>query len=830
MAWAEEQLAQASSATCENRTETTLSGAANFITTASHNERRHEPIYCEPEVRVPGPATISGGYERKRAALREKLFRMLPEQNVRKLNLEANRDPFTSSVFIQLPPKFQLQSMFEVAFTEANHVLPLFDVSVLRDLVEQHYSDPTVPPGKQPGRWAMLNAAIAVAIQLRTARGSYSEMTELSWHFFKNSFSMYSVIALRAADVFGYMYAGIERCANNVRSHRRKRAFWIAYILDKSISVKTGLPSVFEDDAINIDYPDLLLSASTIDGNVPGTSMSAFAFRLKAELATIEFSVEKRLYSESAGRQNVHQLLDLASELDHQLENWKAKLPSSLQPDRIVWSTMPTVKEPIILLHFAYYRALSEIHGFAAHLNQEDDISVIRQIQSSRMIQASAASQIINILQYLPCEQPGHLWHILCYPISACITLLAVVLENPTDAQAHSYARYIGHLVRFLTRVQQNKVLEAQSLLDLCSEFERLALHAISKAAANGTVTSTSPSISAASGPSGLEFCNAALLQGHTLTLYVRNPAKLPNEIRNSANVSVVKGTLEDIASFQRTATSGPTVFVSFAGPVSKSKGTPVTDAMKRIFPILIESHYERAMVLGTCSYPAPQDKGSLKWKASVILIKIIGGSAYDEFRDLGEFVASQDASQLKCTLFRVPFLTNGPNAPVTASYTGTGDDGRQGRFFKTGDLVQCKPDGGLVILGRKDTQVQIGGERVELAEVEYHVRRFLPGRAGVAAEMITSIARVKPILVAFIAIGDEVNLPLGASLQPLTVGVNEKLAQYVPRTFIPEVYIPVETIPLTAAGKTDRKALRKMGGPTTLDEISRLQESRLKN
>lgn len=74
------------------------------------------------------------------------------------------------------------------------------------------------------------------------------------------------------------------------------------------------------------------------------------------------------------------------------------------------------------------------------------------------------------------------------------------MLENPTDAQAHSYARYIGHLVRFLTRVQQNKVLEAQSLLDLCSEFERLALHAISKAAANGTVTSTSPSISAASG------------------------------------------------------------------------------------------------------------------------------------------------------------------------------------------------------------------------------------------------------------------------------------------------------------------------------------------
>lgn len=76
------------------------------------------------------------------------------------------------------------------------------------------------------------------------------------------------------------------------------------------------------------------------------------------------------------------------------------------------------------------------------------------------------------------------------------------MLENPTDAQAHSHTRYIGHLVEFLSRVQQDKILEVQLLLDLCSEFERLALHAISKAA-NGTETSTSPSVSIASGLPG---------------------------------------------------------------------------------------------------------------------------------------------------------------------------------------------------------------------------------------------------------------------------------------------------------------------------------------
>ena len=97
---------------------------------------------------------------------------------------------------------------------------------------------------------------------------------------------------------------------------------------------------------------------------------------------------------------------------------------------------------------------------------------------------------------------------------------------------------------------------------------------------------------------------------------------------------------------------------------------------MKLIFPMLVENHFQRALVLGTCSFTAPEDKGALKWKASVVLIKIIGGSAFQEFQGLGTFVSSQDVSQIKWTLFRVPFLGTGAAAPVTATYTGTGKDG----------------------------------------------------------------------------------------------------------------------------------------------------------
>ena len=39
--------------------------------------------------------------------------------------------------------------------------------------------------------------------------------------------------------------------------------------------------------------------------------------------------------------------------------------------------------------------------------------------------------------------------------------------------------------------------------------------------------------------------------------------------------------------------------------------------------------------------------------------------------------------------------------------------------LFRTGDLGRLRPDGNLEILGREDTQVKVGGFRVELGEIE---------------------------------------------------------------------------------------------------------------
>jgi hypothetical protein len=102
----------------------------------------------------------------------------------------------------------------------------------------------------------------------------------------------------------------------------------------------------------------------------------------------------------------------------------------------------------------------------------------------------------------------------------------------------------------------------------------------------------------------------------------------------------------------------------------------PVTDCLKILFPLLISAHYKRALVLGTPSFPSPEDKGGFKWKASILLVKLIGGAGYQEFHGLGEFVTSTDVSQLKWTLFRVGWLGNGEPKEVVATYTGSGKDG----------------------------------------------------------------------------------------------------------------------------------------------------------
>ncbi|KAL3472497.1 hypothetical protein BJX99DRAFT_272913 [Aspergillus californicus] len=496
----------------------------------------------------------SEDHDKVGAKLRDRLFTALHEKKLPEEPWsEANQDPFTNPVFIQLPLKSHLQSLFEVTFAESKHMALVFDTPMLLGLLDEHFShSPTSSQENYPQRWAMLNTAIAIAIELRTAKGSESEMMQISWAFFKNAFGMYAPITLRGADILAleailamavYMQRSSDLRTTSilvsaaarlslalgvhqetfysrldlVAANRARRAFWACFVLDRDMSVRTGLPSNFDEEAISIDHLDLIVPAAsptgTSHGAGPRADMSSAASTLlqsSVKLAMLRSTVHKLLFSKSSRERSVQQLLNTVAELEHQLLNWKTTLPLNLRPDHINRSTTtPIARAPMILLHSAYYSTLGEIYGFAAHLDYGGDTGIMWQVKTATIAQVSVATEVIRLLQFVHREErPGDLWHLLLYPISACITLVSIILENPMDPQARSRAQHVSDLVKFLRGLQRDKILEMQALLDLCCEFERLVLDTILNAA-NRTTSTGSPSNGITP---GLDACRQQIL------------------------------------------------------------------------------------------------------------------------------------------------------------------------------------------------------------------------------------------------------------------------------------------------------------------------------
>jgi amino acid adenylation domain-containing protein len=119
-------------------------------------------------------------------------------------------------------------------------------------------------------------------------------------------------------------------------------------------------------------------------------------------------------------------------------------------------------------------------------------------------------------------------------------------------------------------------------------------------------------------------------------------------------------------------------------------------------------------------------------------------------------------------------------------------------RLYKTGDLVRRRPDGTLVFAGRIDNQVKIRGFRIELGEIEA-VLASHPAVAQAVATVVTSPAGDREIAAYLRPVPDR-------RLDPAAVRAH--VARTLPTAMIPAHLITVETFPLSASGKVDKKRL----------------------
>ncbi|AQS41426.1 MAG: Non-ribosomal peptide synthase/amino acid adenylation enzyme [Candidatus Tokpelaia hoelldobleri] len=120
------------------------------------------------------------------------------------------------------------------------------------------------------------------------------------------------------------------------------------------------------------------------------------------------------------------------------------------------------------------------------------------------------------------------------------------------------------------------------------------------------------------------------------------------------------------------------------------------------------------------------------------------------------------------------------------------------GRMYRTGDMA-CWDEGlRLCFLGRIDNQVKIRGYRIELGDIESALLQFPAVKHALVMACDDNVITQKRLIAWVIADGT------GCSPEALRAWLEEQLPEYM----IPSVIVPLESYPLTANGKIDRRAL----------------------
>lgn len=118
------------------------------------------------------------------------------------------------------------------------------------------------------------------------------------------------------------------------------------------------------------------------------------------------------------------------------------------------------------------------------------------------------------------------------------------------------------------------------------------------------------------------------------------------------------------------------------------------------------------------------------------------------------------------------------------------------GKLYRTGDNAYWREDGNIVFCGRRDGQIKLNGQRIEIGEIE-SVISSVPGVESVAVTARSFNQR--NVLVAFYS-GRKL------SEEKIKAVCREKMPGYM----VPSFVVYMEALPLNKNGKLDRKLLEK--------------------
>jgi amino acid adenylation domain-containing protein len=122
-------------------------------------------------------------------------------------------------------------------------------------------------------------------------------------------------------------------------------------------------------------------------------------------------------------------------------------------------------------------------------------------------------------------------------------------------------------------------------------------------------------------------------------------------------------------------------------------------------------------------------------------------------------------------------------------------------KWYKSGDLGFYNADGNLECMGRIDSQIKINGRRIEIGEIEAVLARN-PATQDAVVIPLRDVNHIVTGCIAFIL--NEISKVEQDMLR-------QESAKFVEPIFFPKKIISIESFPMTASGKVDRKALENL-------------------
>lgn len=270
---------------------------------------------------------------------------------------EDSRQPGLMS----LPPLEEALPMIERYLAKFNSILPLFDAKTLLATVKQWYWHPSQ---RDQTTWAAINVALALAHS--HPDGTESPPNNSMAQYLDNAQSVLTHVIMGDIDLINVqvlvglvmlfqatenlrppmvLIATALRLAHKLALHNRKvsahldrsealqrdRVFWIAYILDKDLSLRTRQPSIQLDADVDLDLPPEEL----VDNDNTGFFMTSDGrsevnfFRIRVQLACIQGNVYDCLYSARSQNLSPEQRAQNVHRTRGMLESWKPHIPDA---------------------------------------------------------------------------------------------------------------------------------------------------------------------------------------------------------------------------------------------------------------------------------------------------------------------------------------------------------------------------------------------------------------------------------------------------------------------------------------------------------------------